>query len=600
MGLPTLTKRPATALMNRRSLWDESAISTGSLPPAAVRTDVGVSSTASMVDQGGYAEQPVATDQLASFSAAIVNVRWATTAVAVVLASATLVEPDWWAIAATLLVVANTTYRSVQPLVYTGSPGDQSLLLLEVALFWSVLAATAFWQSPLVIAASATLVVAGFAGGFRLALRIGAVMTLSLTVVSLALSAWNLDDIFTSIQWSALLLLTGIVAGYGRRVSGEASRRHSAALDRLSQLSDANTLLFNLHRLAQTLPASLDQTEVLESSMAKLRGLVQFDRAGFVLYEEADRSWTVANHQGLGVEGTIEPHHLPDGAKGALSTLRAVADSNLGDDNPGLSERSGSGLYAPLTARDRLVGLLVVESDQPGRYDERDRRAVQGFVEPTALAVDNARWFRRLRRTSVAEERSRIARELHDRIGQSLAGLGFDTDRLVRHHAAGHEVGPELEDLRAGVRAVTAEVRDALYDLRADVAEDKSLDRIIGEFADRVSERSGVSIDVDSEASTRLPLLQEREMWRIAQEALINVERHAGATSASIRWRCNAAKASLTVVDDGRGMTPGESGRVDSYGIVGMRERANNIGASLEIQSNPGEGTTVRCHLNLT
>ena len=164
----------------------------------------------------------------------------------------------------------------------------------------------------------------------------------------------------------------------------------------------------------------------------------------------------------------------------------------------------------------------------------------------------------------------------------------------------GHRLDEALQELREGVRAVTTEVRDALYDLRADVAEDKDLEQTIGEFATRLAERSSLQIEVDSETAARLPLIQEREMWRIAQEAMINVERHAQATAVTVRWRCTSREASLEVADDGQGMADGHQGRVDSYGIVGMRERANSIGAALEINSKPGEGTTVRCYLNQT
>lgn len=578
MGLPTLSHRPRAGLLEHPALWDIEASD-----PA---------------DEGDGTGRSI--DQLASFSAAIVNVRWATTAVSLVLASSSILEPDWVAIVATLAVLGNTIYRSLNPLIYTGSPSDQVLLLLEVTLFWAVLAATAFWQSPLVIAAAAVLVVAGFAGGFRMALRIGAVMTISLTIVGFAVTEWAVTDMEDAIQWSTLLLLTGVIAGYGRRISGEATRRHSVTLDRVSQLTDANTLLFNLHRLAQTLPASLDQTEVLDSSLIKLRGLLDFDRALFLLFEETDRTWLVAQQQAMGVRGTIDPTTFPEPAKQAISTWQAVCEGNLGPDRSGLHPTSRSGLFAPLMARDRLVGLVVIESHLPGHYDENDRRTLQGFLEPMALAIDNARWFGRLRRASVDEERSRIARELHDRIGQSLACLGFDADRLVRHHQAGQQIGSDLQTLRQGVRAVTAEVRDALYDLRADVAEDKDFEQTIGEFAIRVAERSNLQIDVDSDAVTRLPLLQEREMWRIAQEALINVERHAEAETVTVTWRCDQQQASLDVADDGCGMAESEAGRIDSYGIVGMRERANSIGAALEINSKSGEGTTVRCYLNQT
>ena len=94
-----------------------------------------------------------------------------------------------------------------------------------------------------------------------------------------------------------------------------------------------------------------------------------------------------------------------------------------------------------------------------------------------------------------------------------------------------------------------------------------------------------------------LPILQEREMWRIAQEALVNVERHANARRVEVRWRCDGRSAALEVVDDGDGFPPGKAGRLDSYGMIGMRERASSIGATLDVISAPGKGTAVRCVL---
>ncbi len=86
-------------------------------------------------------------------------------------------------------------------------------------------------------------------------------------------------------------------------------------------------------------------------------------------------------------------------------------------------------------------------------------------------------------------------------------------------------------------------------------------------------------------------------MWRIAQEALINVERHADAKRVDITWRCDGSQAMLEVADNGRGFVIDSAGRLDSYGILGMRERASSIGASLQVSSAPQEGTTVRCFL---
>ena len=86
-------------------------------------------------------------------------------------------------------------------------------------------------------------------------------------------------------------------------------------------------------------------------------------------------------------------------------------------------------------------------------------------------------------------------------------------------------------------------------------------------------------------------------MWRIAQEAITNVERHAKATRVRVIWRCNGESAALDVTDDGQGFPSGNAGRLDSYGILGMRERASSIGATLEITSQLDKGARVRCSL---
>jgi signal transduction histidine kinase len=144
---------------------------------------------------------------------------------------------------------------------------------------------------------------------------------------------------------------------------------------------------------------------------------------------------------------------------------------------------------------------------------------------------------------------------------------------------------------------VVSEVRETLYDMRTDVTEERGLVDALGSFLDRVRDRARVVTSFRHEESGRLPVLQEREMWRIAQEAVTNVERHANASRVSVQWRCDGTNALLVVADDGRGFPVGKAGRLDSYGMVGMRERADAIGAVLEFDSTEGRGTTVRCRL---
>ena len=217
-------------------------------------------------------------------------------------------------------------------------------------------------------------------------------------------------------------------------------------------------------------------------------------------------------------------------------------------------------------------------------------------MEPAALAIDNARWFARLRTVGAAEERTRIARELHDRIGQSLAYVAFELDRILKR-SEGQTVHDDLEHLRADVRSVVGEVRETLYDMRTDVTETRGLVDALEGFLARVQDRAGIETSFRHQETVRLPVPQEREMWRIAQEAISNVERHARASRLSVQWRCDGSSALLVVSDDGQGFPIGKAGRLDSYGMLGMRERADAIGAVLEFESAQGRGTTVRCRL---
>ncbi len=286
---------------------------------------------------------------------------------------------------------------------------------------------------------------------------------------------------------------------------------------------------------------------------------------------------------------TITQEDLPRPLARAVRLRSLVSEPNLlAGGGPGLNPSSSSGLYAVLPARGSIIGLVTIEHGDPHHFSSRDVELLSGFVEPAALAIDNARWFGRLRTVGADEERTRIARDLHDRIGQSLAYLAFELDRIVKNGAGGADTTVALDNLRTDVRGVIREVRDTLYDLRTDVTEAQSLSATLESFLERVQDRSGLECQLRAQETGRMPILQERELWRIAQEAVTNVERHARATQVTISWRCDGTAGRLEVADDGIGFPVGKAGRLDSYGLLGMRERAASIGATLVIDSEPG------------
>jgi signal transduction histidine kinase len=272
---------------------------------------------------------------------------------------------------------------------------------------------------------------------------------------------------------------------------------------------------------------------------------------------------------------------------------------DLRTDGPGLTPAARVGIYAPLVARRSLVGVIAVESQAPDTFSPGDLQLMTGVAEQAALAIDNALWFGRLRTVGAEEERTRIARDLHDRVAQALAYLAFELDRIV-DLSTRQPVRTELDNLRHDVRRVVTEVRDTLYDLRTDVSESRSLGDTMTAFLERVRLRSNLVVTFEQRAVRRLAVPLERELWRIGQEAVTNVERHARASSMTVKWLVTSSAATLEVTDDGRGFPLGTAGRMDSYGLLGMRERAGAIGATLEVDTAPGRGTSIRCRVEVS
>ena len=537
-------------------------------------------------------------DQVATFRPAILGIRGGTTAISVALASPAFANKDWWIIGWCAVIVGYNVFRIVRPVRYVDDTASVVRVLFEVSLHVLAVAATGYWNSPFVFALITAVMVAGFARGFAFAFRVSVVSALAVAIPFLAADDATVNDLRTATQWTVELMLVALIAGYARRVTGEADRQHSLALDRLGRLADANLLLYSLHRVAQTLPASLDLEESLDTTIGRLRDLFDYDGATVFLLDETDQTWVVARWEGPRPAPTYTTAELPGPLAEALQLRHPVSVAELLIEGPGVSAEMASGLYAALPARDSTIGLVALEHRSAHHFRLRDQELLDGFVEPAALAIDNARWFARLRTVGADEERTRIARDLHDRIGQSLAYLAFELDRIVKADGNGKPVTNQLENLRNDVRGVVGEVRDTLYDLRTDVTDTQDVTLILQGFLDRVETRSDLSTRLDTRVSGRLPLLQERELWRIAQEAITNVERHAKASKVVVTWHSDGHRALLLVVDDGVGFSDGRAGRLDSYGLMGMRERAASIGASLDIGGQTGMGTTVRCEIS--
>jgi len=144
-------------------------------------------------------------------------------------------------------------------------------------------------------------------------------------------------------QWAVILVVVGLIAGQTRRITGEAGRQRSLAMNRMERLTDANSLLYSLHRVAQTLPASLDLNDVLDTTMGRLRSLFEFDSMALLVFDETDASWQVMRSEGTSMPLRLGPTMLPNPLKTAIAQNRLVDMANLTASNTAQRIRRSSG-----------------------------------------------------------------------------------------------------------------------------------------------------------------------------------------------------------------------------------------------------------------
>jgi two-component system, NarL family, sensor histidine kinase UhpB len=193
------------------------------------------------------------------------------------------------------------------------------------------------------------------------------------------------------------------------------------------------------------------------------------------------------------------------------------------------------------------------------------------------------------------DERSRIARELHDEVGQTLTGVMLQVEGLSAKIP--EDLREQLDELRETARSGTEEVRRIARQLRPEALEDLGLQSALAALSNAFGDQAGIDVARRLNCSPPLSDDQELVVYRVAQEALTNVARHAAATRVELRLEHERERAVLSVRDDGRGLTPGTL--PSSGGIRGMRERAMLIGAQLEIDSGHGRGTEIKLSIPL-
>jgi signal transduction histidine kinase len=501
--------------------------------------------------------------------------RWGGLVLSVTLAVAQGLPIGQQAWALPLLAVALWRLRS--PIRWSGTTIDRLRIVNEFLLASLVVLMTGVWESPF----SFTLV-SGVVAVAIVERRRSTLTLIALCSVVMQLASWLSSDGLTrtdarsAVQWSGMLVLVGLVANAAKRLPAETD----AAAEARRRRRVANELLRSLANVTPNLPGALDVDEVATGWLDAIR--VAQPHLGAVAILLVDEMTHIAHP--LAATGPLWP------------SATSLSDVDFG------VVRLGKQSF-PLTVDDRVVGVIVLVTDSP--VDPSTLTAVGGLDE-LALDLDNARTLGSLRQLGAEQERSRIARELHDRVGQSLASVGFELDRILRvadgieDDGQRRRIHAPLSDLRSELTTVVGDVRDALHDLRAEVTVERSAGAVLSDFLDRVEARTGLVTTLSATEGHRPALSVERELVGITKEAVSNVERHARATGVSVVWIANQDRVFVEITDTGTGFDVTRLDRPGSYGVRGMRERAVAVGADLTITGTPSGGCCVRVKMQTT
>jgi signal transduction histidine kinase len=259
-----------------------------------------------------------------------------------------------------------------------------------------------------------------------------------------------------------------------------------------------------------------------------------------------------------------------------------------------------TGLYVPLVARGTSIGIVVAHDKllPDPRFTSGDQRLAEQFADRAATAVDLSRRVARdsLRRIVEGQEieRRRLARELHDETGQALTSVLLGL-KAVEDAKDEEQMREATGDLRELVVATLQDVRRLAVELRPKALDDfglvPALERLVQTFA----EATGVEVQLEAQlGEERLPPAVETTLYRVVQEALTNVTKHAAARRASIVLMRRASTVTAVIEDDGNGFSPEDTApSTDGIGLSGMRERVALVEGRFEIESAPGAGTTL-------
>ncbi len=393
-----------------------------------------------------------------------------------------------------------------------------------------------------------------------------------------------------------------------------------------NEIVSRNQELLALNSIAATVGQSLELEDVLGKAMRQVLEVTRTEAGSMFLVDIASKGLKLVSYIGHS-RLFYCPQSISAAADCACHRVLRLGHSLMVNDVsqcPALTEEMTSGTHitcfvsVPLKSKDKVLGVMNVACPSERCFTEDDFRLLDSIGYHIGLAIENSTLYKETRQekelrgqllnaiiTAQEEERERISRDLHDGCGQTLTGLIMSIESAESiASSASLPLREKLVNTRLIALHVLQDMRKLMRGLRSSVLGDLGLAAAVRSYAETTLETAGVRLDFDAEGlNQRLATSVEIALFRIVQEALHNVVKHAQARTAKIRLRQVDSRIMVAVEDDGLGFDVAaffSAGTVvQSLGLLGMRERATLLGGTFSVTSAPGKGTRVAVEVPL-
>jgi signal transduction histidine kinase/ligand-binding sensor domain-containing protein len=418
-----------------------------------------------------------------------------------------------------------------------------------------------------------------------------------------------------ALGFTLILVIAGLFGVYRWRVNSLESRSQELEImvtEKTRQLDDRVSELSTLLSVSQNVTSTLDLDALLSLILDELRKVVDYDVG--TIRRLVRGKMELQSYRWLSPKAGLPSQHLPVANIPIIREMVQSQQAILVDDHQfnsrivGDSEQfdtrlTGDVLQAsrtlmavPLVVKDETIGMLVLGHHQPNHWVEETKELVQAVANQAAVAITNAELFEKVEESATLEERTRLARELHDSATQSLysATLFSEAGKELAEQGDVESAGYYLSRVGEVVQQALKDLRLLIFQLRPPVLEEEGLVGAIQKRLDAVEKRAGMEVRLIGDPLLSLPGEAREELYAITLEALNNVLKHAETDNVTVSIRSDGHIFTLEVADDGKGFDLDNARDGGGMGLGNMQERTTRLGGDLTIESALDQGTRVK------